>query len=126
MRRQRRRDTACEFILRRAVHAAGLRYRIDASRPMVRRRRADILFTRSREAVVVDGCFWHGGPVHSVPPRNNAAWWPKPVANVARDRDTDRQLESAGWTSLRFWQHEVERSVDDCIDVVVQAARVTP
>jgi DNA mismatch endonuclease (patch repair protein) len=61
------------------------------------------------------------------PPRNNAAWWgAKLAANVARDPDTDRQLEAAGWTSLRFWEHEVERSVDDYVDVVVQAARVTP
>jgi hypothetical protein len=48
--------------------------------------------------VYVDGCFWHSCPEHATVPKNNREWWvEKLAANVARDRDTDRQLREAGW-----------------------------
>lgn len=57
--------------------------------------------------VFIDGCFWHGCPEHGTSPRANAAWWrSKLEANIARDRDTDRQLAERGWRVLRFWEHE--------------------
>ena len=71
------------------------------------RRRADILFTRAKVAVFVDGCFWHGCPDHKTAPANNAAWWTAKLArNVERDRETDAHLNSLGWTVLRVWEHE--------------------
>jgi DNA mismatch endonuclease (patch repair protein) len=101
-----RRDTPCELALRRAVHRLGLRFRVD--RPVVgTRRRADLVFARSRVAVFVDGCFWHGCPVHGTWPKANAAWWREKIqSNVRRDRDTDAELAAAGWRVLRFWEHE--------------------
>ncbi|MFC7958609.1 very short patch repair endonuclease [Rhodococcoides kroppenstedtii] len=105
--KQRRRDTKPELALRRLLHAAGLRYRVDRAPLPGLRRRADVVFTRARVAVYVDGCFWHSCPVHATHPRNNAQWWAdKLAANVARDRDTDRRLEEAGWTVVRIWEHE--------------------
>ncbi|MBT1191339.1 very short patch repair endonuclease [Rhodococcoides kroppenstedtii] len=105
--RQRRRDTKPELALRRLLHAAGLRYRVDRAPLPGLRRRADVVFTRARVAVYVDGCFWHSCPVHATHPRNNAQWWADKLAgNVARDRDTDRRLEEAGWTVVRIWEHE--------------------
>lgn len=102
----RRRDTAPELALRRALHAAGLRYRVVFPVPGNRRRTVDIAFTRARLAVFVDGCFWHGCPKHGTQPRANAGWWEAKIAtNQARDRDTDRLLEEAGWTVLRLWEH---------------------
>lgn len=71
------------------------------------RRRADIVFSRARIAVFVDGCFWHSCPDHATRPTRNAAWWAEKLAkNVARDRETDAVLISAGWTVLRFWEHD--------------------
>jgi DNA mismatch endonuclease (patch repair protein) len=56
--------------------------------------------------VFVDGCFWHGCPVHGTSPRNNGAWWAEKLTkNVERDRDTDERLMQAGWTVLRIWEH---------------------
>ncbi|MFD5793744.1 very short patch repair endonuclease, partial [Streptomyces diastatochromogenes] len=58
-------------------------------------------------AVFIDGCYWHGCPEHYVPPRTNPGYWSDKVArNMARDRDTDEQLRAAGWTVLRFWEHD--------------------
>lgn len=107
MSRQRRRDTTPEVKLRRRLHALGLRFRVDAPLPGLARRRADVLFTRARIAVFVDGCFWHGCPTHGTLPKANAAWWTDKLArNMARDRATDAHLKALGWSSLRFWEHD--------------------
>jgi DNA mismatch endonuclease (patch repair protein) len=106
--RQRQRDTEPEMALRRAAHRLGLRYRVDAPLPLTGvRRRADMLFPRARVAAFLDGCAWHGCPLHRMRPRNNAQWWiDKLDANISRDRDTDRRLREAGWLSVRVWEHE--------------------
>jgi DNA mismatch endonuclease (patch repair protein) len=104
MSRQRRRDTAPELALRRALHALGLRYRVHlAGLPG----RPDVVLTRARVAVFVDGCFWHRCPEHGVPPRSNAEWWRDKLArNVERDREVDHQLQRLGWEVVRVWEHE--------------------
>jgi DNA mismatch endonuclease (patch repair protein) len=81
------------------------------------RRRADVVFTRARVAVFVDGCFWHRCPEHSTIPTANRAWWiDKLDANVTRDRDTDAQLGAAGWLVIRVWEHEDPVRVADRIE----------
>lgn len=101
-----RRDTPCELALRSAAHRLGLRFRVDWPLPGSRRR-ADLAFTRARIAVFVDGCFWHGCPVHGTWPKANAEWWRDKIErNVQRDRNTTDALEAAGWRVLRFWEHE--------------------
>lgn len=104
--RQRRRDTGPEVAIRRLLHKRGLRYRVDAALPGMRRR-ADLLFRSASVAVFVDGCFWHGCPEHGTWPKNNAAWWAEKIArNIQRDRDTDQRLTDAGWQVVRVWEHE--------------------
>jgi len=106
MRTTRRRDTACELELRRALHALGLRYFVDRPLPCAPRRRADILFPTNRLAVFVDGCFWHGCPIHRTEPKSNRDWWrTKLDTNIARDRDTDQSLVEGGWGVVRVWEH---------------------
>lgn len=107
MRGNRSRDTKPELLVRRIVHAAGYRYRVNARPEKDLRRTADLLFRPARVAVFIDGCFWHGCPEHYVPPRANADYWlPKIARNRERDRDSTRRLEEAGWTVMRFWEHE--------------------
>jgi DNA mismatch endonuclease (patch repair protein) len=108
MQGNKRRDTRPELALRRAVHALGLRYRVDAAPVPGLRRRADLLFTRARVAVYLDGCFWHGCPQHyTIPKGPNASYWADKVArNRERDRDTDRRLGADGWHVIRIWEHE--------------------
>jgi DNA mismatch endonuclease (patch repair protein) len=103
----KRRDTLPELRVRQLVHAGGLRYRVDfAPLPQNRRIRADLVFTRLKIAVFIDGCFWHGCPDHYVPSRTNAEYWTqKIVANSERDSRTNSLLVAAGWEVLRFWSH---------------------
>jgi DNA mismatch endonuclease (patch repair protein) len=108
MQAQPRRDTAPELALRRELHRAGLRYRVDVAPLSGLRRRADIVFARARVAVFVDGCFWHGCDRHGRREHQVNAWyWPEKIdRNRRRDADTDRRLGEAGWTVLRVWEHE--------------------
>lgn len=107
MSRQRRRDTAPEVELRRLLHAAGYRYRVNYKVPGLARRTIDIAFTSAKLAVFLDGCFWHACPEHATWPRSNAAWWKAKLdANVARDRQTDDALQAEGWKIIRIWEHE--------------------
>jgi DNA mismatch endonuclease (patch repair protein) len=116
MSRQATRDTTPEMRLRRRLHALGLRYRVHRQPLPGFRRTADIVFTRTRVAVFVDGCFWHGCPEHATAPKTNADWWATKLArNVERDHETDAQLADAGWCVVRVWEHE---------DPEVAAARV--
>ncbi|WP_437024091.1 very short patch repair endonuclease [Streptomyces sp. enrichment culture] len=106
MSRQASKDTAVELAVRRLLHAAGLRYRVEYPVPGLPRRRIDVAFPRAKVAVLIDGCFWHGCPLHATHPKANAEWWrTKLDRNMARDRETTEHLLAAGWTVLRFWEH---------------------
>lgn len=122
----RSRDTTPERLVRSLVHAQGLRYRV-AARPLPHlRRTADLVFRPAKVAVFIDGCYWHGCPEHYVSPRTNPGYWSDKVArNVTRDRDTDEQLYAAGWTVLRFWEHEPAEDCAGRIAATVSRLRTT-
>jgi DNA mismatch endonuclease (patch repair protein) len=124
MRANRRRDTSIELAVRRRLHAAGLRYRVDyAPDRGDRRRRADIVFTRARIAVFLDGCFWHGCPDHYTEPKSNVGYWrPKIARNRERDAETTRRLRDLGWTVLRYWEHEDAEEVAKAIEAMVRGS----
>ena len=109
---QPRRDTKPELRVRRRLHALGYRFRVAYPVPGLTRRTIDIAFPRQRVALFIDGCFWHGCPDHGTSPVGNANWWvTKITTNQRRDRDTGEHLVRAGWTVLRFWEHEHVDSV---------------
>lgn len=115
----RRRDNARELGLRRALHHAGLRFRVCHPVPGLPRRSIDIAFTRVRLAVFLDGCFWHGCPEHGTHPVSNSTWWSTKLGtNRARDQDTTGHLERAGWRVLRIWEHV---PLHDAVAVVLDA-----
>jgi DNA mismatch endonuclease, patch repair protein len=107
MRANRGRDTKPELALRSAIHALGLRYRVGL-RPIPEiRRTADIVFTKAKVAVFLDGCFWHGCPEHHRPAKKNSEFWTaKITGNITRDANTDACLRQAGWRVIRVWEHE--------------------
>jgi DNA mismatch endonuclease (patch repair protein) len=109
------------MLVRRELHRRGLRFRVNygglPGRP-------DVVFTRVRLAVFVDGCFWHMCPQHVVMPKNNAAWWrEKLLRNVERDREADAVLAGMGWEVLHAWEHEDPIAVADRIEERWRALR---
>ncbi|MBB6173356.1 DNA mismatch endonuclease (patch repair protein) [Nocardiopsis mwathae] len=124
MRSNKGRDTKPELAVRRAVHARGLRYRVSARPLPDLRRTADLVFIRSKVAVFIDGCFWHGCPEHHTGSKTNAAFWADKVRrNRERDRETDTLLTKAGWTVIRSWEHEATEAVVERIIRVVKDRR---
>jgi DNA mismatch endonuclease (patch repair protein) len=125
MSKQRRRDTDAEMMLRRLLHARGLRYRVDRPLPGMPRRRADLTFPLHRVAVFVDGCFWHGCPEHKTEPKMNRAWWAAKLArNVERDKETDAYLRDIGWTVLRIWEHEDPECAAQRVEAAVRSGQL--
>ncbi|MFR9676960.1 very short patch repair endonuclease [Streptomyces sp. TR02-1] len=120
----KRRDTKPERAIRSLLHAAGKRYRVDVRMDLGGvRPRPDILFTRARVAVFVDGCFWHCCPEHGRQPGVNGGYWgPKLERNVARDRAADEALTAAGWTVVRVWEHEASDEAAARIIAVVDSS----
>jgi DNA mismatch endonuclease (patch repair protein) len=121
MQGNRSRDTNPELALRRLLHARGLRYRVDTRPVQGLRRKADIVFTRQRVCVFVDGCFWHSCPDHATTPSTNRDYWVDKIErNVVRDRETDARLAEEGWTVLRFWEHDDVSVAADAVESVVR------
>ena len=124
MQANRRRDTGPEMAIRRLVHASGLRYRVDARPIPAARYSADMIFTRARVAVFVDGCFWHGCAEHYRAPASNTTYWAgKVTRNRERDLLADEALRAAGWTVVRVWEHEAPESAARRIEAAVRGAR---
>lgn len=112
MQGNRSRDTKPELLVRRTLHASGLRYRTDARPVASLRCRADIVFTRAMIAVFIDGCFWHGCPEHYREPQRNSEYWvPKIQGNRERDTRSTSALEGSGWLVLRYWEHQSHESI---------------
>jgi DNA mismatch endonuclease, patch repair protein len=121
MSRHPRRDTGPELALRKALHAAGYRYRVQVPVPGRRRRTIDVAFTRRKIAVFVDGCFWHGCAEHRGVPATNSEWWRRKLdKNVARDADTDEHLRRSGWVVIRVWEHETAQGALDRIEAALE------
>ena len=124
----KKQDTRCEVVLRKALTALGLRYRIVApdlpGRP-------DIVFRGARVAIFCDGDFWHGRDLESrlakLKRGHNAPYWVAKIrGNVDRDARSTAALEADGWLVLRYWEKDIHASASKiaaAIAVVVQKRR---
>lgn len=114
MKKMPRRSSGPEMELRRELFRRGIRYRVNyRALPGT----PDLVFSRPRIAVFVDGCFWHGCPIHGSLPKNNREWWAEKLRrNRERDRCKDAELEALGWTVLHYWEHD---DIDDAADEIV-------
>lgn len=73
----------------------------------------DFIFRRERLAVFVDGCFWHGYPIHGHQPRSNRGYWlPKLHRIKERDKRIRQALHREGWRILRIWEHNLKNAKD--------------
>lgn len=118
----RRVDTKPETALRSALHAAGFRFRKDYRLDLGQvKPRPDIVFTRKKVAVFVDGCYWHACPEHGTRPKVNADYWTSKLArNAERDREHDRALSEAGWAIVRIWEHVALAEAVERVTIAVE------
>lgn len=116
MKAVRRRGTLSERALWEALESLGLAFERNARPEPDLPREADVVFREERIAVFVDGCFWHGCPLHGTLAKANAEFWKRKIErNKERDADTNAKLLERGWTVVRIWEHvdpaEAARSV---------------
>jgi len=79
----------------------------------------DFVFPKKKLVIFIDGDFWHGynwKTLHKVPPRKY--WQAKISRTIARDKKYTKQLKKAGWKVLRFWEHEIKRDPEKCVNKI--------
>lgn len=114
-------NTKPELAIRRALHAAGFRYRLY---PRDVPGKPDMAFPRYRAAVFVHGCFWHGHdcPLFRLPDTRREFWRTKIDRNRQRDAQVRGQLQDAGWRSLTVWECAIRgRGAPGLASVVTRA-----
>jgi DNA mismatch endonuclease (patch repair protein) len=118
MKATRRSGTSAEQAIVDALHALDLRFETNVKVIESERFMADVVFRPQKLAVFVDGCFWHGCPIHGTTAKSNAGYWVEKIrSNQERDMRAVERLTSAGWEVLRVWAHEdpaaVARAIAD-------------
>src|SRR4051794_31980491 len=112
----RGRDTKLELRFRRALYAAGIRgwrchVRTIFGIP-------DLAWKGRKLAVFIDTAWWHGHPSRWRPGKLPGRWDEKIRRNKVRDEEVNVRLRAEGWTVLRFWDFEMDRSLERCVDDV--------
>jgi DNA mismatch endonuclease, patch repair protein len=125
----RSKDNRTETAIRKALHARGFRYRkYLAGLPG----RPDIVFTRAKVAVFIDGDYWHARLLQekglealkaAQRTESRAYWIAKFQRRVERDREVTQSLRDAGWFVLRFWESDTRRALGETVEVIAQAVR---
>lgn len=110
--------TKPEILLAKALFARGHRYRKNNKTVYGK---PDITFKKIKLAIFVDGEFWHGKDwekrKHSI--KSNIEYWhPKIERNIARDIEVSEKLQQEGWTVLRYWDREVMKELERCIEEI--------
>lgn len=115
----RGKNTKPELLLRKALWAKGVRYRVDSKQLPGR---PDISIKKYKLAIFIDGEFWHGynwdEKKESIK-SNKGFWIPKIERNIQRDKQVNQKLYDLGFTVFRFWGREVKTDLDRCINDVM-------
>jgi len=112
-------NTTPEIIFRKALWAKGLRYRKNYSKLPGK---PDIVFTKQKVTVFIDGEFWHGFNWHEKKGKikTNSEYWIKKIeGNMTRDKKNVQMLEDDGWAILRFWESEIRKELMECLEKVL-------
>lgn len=105
MSHNRSKDTGPEMAFRRVCWAHGLRYRLNSKLPG----RPDLVFPRQKVAIFIDGCFWHGCPLHYKAPSTHSEFWQAKLnRNKEQDKKVTQMLQAEGWIIIRHWEHELK------------------
>jgi DNA mismatch endonuclease (patch repair protein) len=115
----RSKDTKIEVVLRKELQRRECRYRKHHNKLIGK---PDIAFVKKKVAVFVDSCFWHGCPYHCRMPHSNRAYWNNKIKrNKERDKEVNKWYKSNGWIIWRFWEHSVQKNIQDCVKKIMDA-----
>lgn len=125
MRHNKAKDTVPEVLLRKALWNRGLRYRLHVTQLPGK---PDIVFSKERVVIFIDGDFWHGRNWDELEKklkhRANAEYWIAKIQyNRTRDWEQTQMLEQQGWTVIRFWETNVTKNIGEAVDTVVAALK---
>lgn len=102
-------NTRPELELRRALHAAGYRFRLHSTKLAGK---PDIVLSRYRAVIFVHGCFWHrhdGCRYATAPATRTEFWENKFDANVRRDARNQSDLQAESWRVAIVWECSIKR-----------------
>lgn len=118
MRRIKSENTSIEQILRKALFAAGVRYRKNCKDVFGK---PDICIKKYKFAVFCDSEFWHGKfYLEGKIPKSNREYWTKKLErNIQRDKEVNTALKGQGWTILRFWEKDIRKNTKECVEAVL-------
>ncbi len=120
MRRVRQSNTDLERLVRSGLHKRGLRFRKNLrSLPGS----PDVVFTRAKVAVFIDGDFWHGWKFEEKQHKYKPYWQQKIAENIARDERNFSNLREMGWTVIRIWQHEIKKDLPNVVERIAASVR---
>lgn len=115
----RSKDTKPELMLRQALWKEGVRYRKNDPRLPGK---PDIVITRGRIAIFVDGDFFHGRDMekisHDLKSRREY-WLPKIRRNKERDAEVNDLLTEEGWLVLRFWENSIKKDLQSVVQEIL-------
>lgn len=120
----RSKDTAIELLLRKALWKHGIRYRKNYKKLIGK---PDIAITKYKIVVFCDSDFWHGYDWENRNQRiksNRDYWVPKIERNMERDREVTDALQDEGWLVLRFWEWQIRKHLDECVETVLQSVEI--
>ena len=121
MSRIKGKDTGLEVRVRSDLHKKGFRFRKHLKglpgKP-------DVVFTRAKIAVFIDGDFWHGYRFSTWKHKVSDFWKIKISKTIERDTKNHHQLRDMGWTVIRLWQHDLERNYEICVQKIVSALKM--
>lgn len=112
MSRVKGKDTGVERVLRSELHRRGYRFRKHVKELPGK---PDIVFTKAKVAVFVDGDFWHGYRFPTWREKVSPFWQEKIGKTRQRDQRNSRKLRRMGWHVIRIWQHELKRDTNSCV-----------
>ena len=116
-------NTKPELMLRRALWARGLRYRVNVRNLPGK---PDIVFTRAKMVVFCDGDFWHGhnwvlrgfASLEDEIKRYTPFWQNKILGNIKRDRENETLLKNNNWLVIRVWESDIKKDIDKCVEFI--------
>lgn len=111
-------DTSIEISLRKALWDEGVRYRKNYNKLFGK---PDIVIAKHKIAIFCDSDYWHGydWKNRSQKIKSNRDYWiPKIERNMQRDKEVTERLESEGWTVLRFWEWQIKKHLNECVNSI--------